>query len=198
MEFDVSRRAPLSRAARLLVLGWVAVAGGVRAYTAEPAMARAVAPEAASNTVAVAGPGASVARAASQSVVAPRTASTATTAARPKPSAVAARDPAAQRLFATARMWSTKHRDDLASQAIYKALLIAPNDPALLAEQVRIELRLGHAQAAQTTLARLQRSAPGAASTQQIEDEFRAATDGRQELATVRLLARSGQSAEAA
>ncbi|MEW9586050.1 cellulose synthase subunit BcsC-related outer membrane protein [Paraburkholderia sp. DGU8] len=169
-------------------------------------MARALAPEAASNTVAVARPGASVARAASQPAVAPRTASTATTAARPaarpSPSAVssqtaALRDPAAQRLFATARMWSTKHRDDLASQAIYKALLIAPNDPALLAEQVRIELRLGHAQAAQTALARLQKRAPDAASTQQIEDEFRVATDGRQELATVRLLARSGQSAEA-
>src|SRR6185437_4350531 len=113
MELDVSRRAPLSRAARLLVLGCIAVAGGVRAYPAEPAMARAVAPEAASNTVAIATPGASVARAASQSVVAPRTASTATTAARPvvrpSPSAVSARmaalrDPAAQRLLATARM----------------------------------------------------------------------------------------------
>nr|WP_246279037.1 cellulose synthase subunit BcsC-related outer membrane protein [Paraburkholderia ultramafica] len=107
-------------------------------------------------------------------------------------------DAAAQRLFATARMWSTKHRDDLALQAIQKALLIAPGDPALLAEQVRIQLRLGQAQAAQTTLTRLRSNAPGAAATQQIEDEFRVATNGRQELATVRLLARSGQSAEAA
>nr|WP_245841387.1 cellulose synthase subunit BcsC-related outer membrane protein [Paraburkholderia ribeironis] len=110
---------------------------------------------------------------------------------------VASQDAAAQRLFATARMWSTKHRDDLAAQAIQKALLVAPGDPALLAEQVRIQLRLGEAQAAQATLARLRSSAPGALMTQQIDDEFRVATDGRQELATVRLLARSGQSAEA-
>ncbi|WP_341315795.1 cellulose synthase subunit BcsC-related outer membrane protein [Paraburkholderia sp. IMGN_8] len=100
-------------------------------------------------------------------------------------------------MYAAARMWSTKHRDDLALQAIQKALLIAPGDPSLLAEQVRIQLRLGQAQAAQATLARLRASAPGAPATQQIEDEFRVATNGREELATIRLLARSGQSAEA-
>ncbi|MFM0665465.1 cellulose synthase subunit BcsC-related outer membrane protein [Paraburkholderia sediminicola] len=104
---------------------------------------------------------------------------------------------AAQRLFATARMWSTKHRDDLALQSIQKALLIAPDDTSLLAEQVRIQLRLGEAQAAQTTLARLRIKAPGTPATQQIEDEFRVATNGREELATIRLMARSGQSAEA-
>jgi predicted Zn-dependent protease len=103
-----------------------------------------------------------------------------------------------QRLVATARMWSTKHRDDLALQSIQKALLIAPDDPALLARQVRIQLRLGEAQAAQATLARLRARAPGTPATQQIEDEFRVATNGREELATIRLLARSGQSAEAA
>ncbi|MEX3638167.1 cellulose synthase subunit BcsC-related outer membrane protein [Paraburkholderia sp. BR14427] len=106
--------------------------------------------------------------------------------------------PAAQRLLATARMWSTKHRDDLALQAINKALLAAPGDPLLLAEQVRIELRLGKAQAAQATLARLRAEAPGSAVIQQLDDEFRVATNGREEFATVRLLARSGQSAEAA
>jgi cellulose synthase operon protein C len=118
-------------------------------------------------------------------------------AAAPAPITVTSQDAAAQRLFATARMWSTKHRDDLASQSIRKALLIAPNDPALLAEQVRIQLRLGQAQAAQTTLARLRSQAPGTLLAQQIDDEYRVATDGRQELATIRLLARSGQSAEA-
>ncbi|WP_429326087.1 cellulose synthase subunit BcsC-related outer membrane protein [Paraburkholderia sp. GAS348] len=112
--------------------------------------------------------------------------------------AVPSQNAAAQRLFATARMWSTKHRDDLALQAIQKALLIAPDDPALLAQQVRIQLRLGQAQAAQTTLVRLRSKAPGTAATQQIEDEFRVATNGREELATIRLMARSGQSAEAA
>ncbi|ADG15151.1 cellulose synthase operon C domain protein [Paraburkholderia atlantica] len=132
-----------------------------------------------------------------------------TTAARPAaigtPAAPAAsptiappRDPAAQRLLATARMWSTKHRDDLALQAVNKALLAAPGDPTLLAEQVRIELRLGKAQAAQATLARLRAEAPGSAVIHLLDDEFRVATNGREEFATVRLLARSGQSAEAA
>jgi tetratricopeptide (TPR) repeat protein len=115
----------------------------------------------------------------------------------PTPAQTAPQDAAAERLFATARMWSTKHRDDLAAQAIHKALLIAPDDPSLLAGQVRIQLRLGQAQAAQTTLTRLHAIAPAAPATRQIEDEFRVATNGRQELATVRLLARSGQSAEA-
>jgi Flp pilus assembly protein TadD len=177
MEFAVSRRCSIGRAVWLLVLAWTVAASGAWARSVEPAMARVVAPGAASNAVVVARPG--------------------TSAASVVPHAAIPEDPAAQRLFATARMWSTKHRDDLASQAIHKALLIAPNDPTLLAEQVRIQLRLGQAQAAQTTLARLHANAPGAASTQQIEDEFRVATNGRQELATVRLLARSGQSAEA-
>ncbi|CAG4890854.1 Cellulose synthase operon protein C [Paraburkholderia saeva] len=106
-------------------------------------------------------------------------------------------DAAARRLYDTARTWSTKHRDDLALQAIQKALLIAPDDPVLLASLVRIQLGLGQAQAAQATLTRLQARAPGTLATQQIEDEYRVATSGRQEMATVRLLARSGQSAEA-
>jgi Flp pilus assembly protein TadD len=102
------------------------------------------------------------------------------------------------RLLATARLWSAKRRDDLALQTIQKALLIAPTDPTLLAQAVRIELRLGNARAAQVTLARLKASEPDAATTLQIEDEFRSATSGREELAMIRLLARSGQAEEAA
>lgn len=102
------------------------------------------------------------------------------------------------RLLATARMWVAKHRDDLALQSIQKALLIAPGDPTLLAQSVRIELGLGDVRAAQATLARLKTSAPDALTTLQIDDEFRSATSGREELAMVRLLARSGQKKEAA
>ncbi|WP_126285600.1 cellulose synthase subunit BcsC-related outer membrane protein [Burkholderia stagnalis] len=104
----------------------------------------------------------------------------------------------AQRLLATARMWGVKHRDDLARDAISKGLLIAPGDPALLAEQVRVLLRLGDATGAQAALARLQARAPGAADTRRADDEYRVATSGRQEMARIRLLARSGRSAEAA
>ncbi|WP_116138670.1 cellulose synthase subunit BcsC-related outer membrane protein [Trinickia diaoshuihuensis] len=101
------------------------------------------------------------------------------------------------RLLATARLWAAKHRDDLALQAVQKALLIAPDDPVLLSEAVRIELRLGQAQAAAQVLARLKARRPAAAATLQLEDEYRSATSGRGELATIRLLARSGQSEEA-
>ncbi|WP_082754467.1 cellulose synthase subunit BcsC-related outer membrane protein [Burkholderia savannae] len=104
----------------------------------------------------------------------------------------------ARRLLEAARMWSNKHRDDLARDAIRKALLIAPGDPALLAEQARILLRLGDAAGAQAALARLRSVAPGAAATRQIEDEYRVATSGREEMAQIRLLARSGRGDEAA
>ena len=104
----------------------------------------------------------------------------------------------AARLYATARVWGNKHRDDLALQAIDKALLIAPDDPRLLAERVRAQLRLGKTQAAQTALARMQAIAPDAAITHQAADEYRVAVNGRQEMATIRLLSRSGQTEEAA
>ncbi len=104
----------------------------------------------------------------------------------------------ALRMLRAARMWSTKHRDDLALQSIDKALLIAPDAPQLLAERVRIQLRLGHAREAQETLALLRSHAPGSAETEAVTDELRVATSGREEFSTIRLLARSGQSDEAA
>ncbi|WP_370888273.1 cellulose synthase subunit BcsC-related outer membrane protein [Caballeronia sp. RCC_10] len=106
--------------------------------------------------------------------------------------------PMAERLYGTARAWANRHRDDLALQAIEKALLIAPNEPRLLAELVRIQLRLGQAQKAQATIARLKAAAPGTVLTRQVDDEYRVAVSGRQEMATIRLLSRSGQTEEAA
>ncbi|MGN6667888.1 MAG: tetratricopeptide repeat protein, partial [Trinickia sp.] len=102
------------------------------------------------------------------------------------------------RLLATAHLWAAKHRDDLALQAVHKALLIAPDDPTLLSEAVRIELRLGQARAAAAMLDRLKARQPDALTTLQLEDEYRSATSSRGEWATIRLLARSGQSDEAA
>ncbi|MFM2464379.1 cellulose synthase subunit BcsC-related outer membrane protein [Paraburkholderia sp. RL17-368-BIF-A] len=118
--------------------------------------------------------------------------------ANPTPAASAADSANISRLYATARLWSAKRRDDLAKQAIDKALLIAPQSPVLLAELVSINLRLGQAQAAQAALTKLHQAAPGSKLAQQSDDEFRVATSGRGELATIRLLARSGQSEEAA
>ncbi|KWD54268.1 cellulose biosynthesis protein [Burkholderia ubonensis] len=114
----------------------------------------------------------------------------------PAPAAPDAAD--ARRLLATARMWGVKHRDDLARDAIRKGLLIAPGDPALLAEQVRVLLRLGDARGAQAALARLKAQAGGAPATRRADDEYRVATSGREEMAQIRLLARSGRADEAA
>ncbi|HHL4084027.1 cellulose synthase subunit BcsC-related outer membrane protein [Burkholderia sola] len=104
----------------------------------------------------------------------------------------------ARRELDTARMWGIKHRDDLASDALRKGLLIAPGDPDLLAEQVRVLLRLGDAKSAQASLARLQAQSPNAPATRRVADEYRVATSGRGEMAQIRLLARSGRADEAA
>jgi Tfp pilus assembly protein PilF len=103
----------------------------------------------------------------------------------------------AKRYYDTSRMWSAKHRDDLALSQIQKALLIAPRAPLLLAEEVRIQVRLGQLDAAQQGLAQLRTQLPDAPETQRIEDEYRVATAGRQEMAAIRLLARSGRAEEA-
>ncbi|HHV7525723.1 TPA: cellulose synthase subunit BcsC-related outer membrane protein [Burkholderia orbicola] len=104
----------------------------------------------------------------------------------------------ARRELDTARMWGIKHRDDLARDALRKGLLIAPGDPELLAEQVRVLLRLGDAKGAQASLARLQAQSPNAPATRRVADEYRVATSGRGEMAQIRLLARSGRADEAA
>ncbi|WP_407971355.1 cellulose synthase subunit BcsC-related outer membrane protein [Burkholderia pyrrocinia] len=124
---------------------------------------------------------------------------TAADAAMPKtamPAATASAD--AQRQLDTARMWGVKHRDDLANDALRKGLLIAPGNPELLAEQVRVLLRLGDAKGAQAALARLQAQSPNAPATRRVADEYRVATSGRGEMAQIRLLARSGRADEAA
>ncbi|OXI34445.1 cellulose biosynthesis protein [Burkholderia sp. AU16741] len=124
-------------------------------------------------------------------------AATGTAIANPAtPSTSAAAD--ARRELDTARMWGIKHRDDLARDALRKGLLIAPGDPDLLAEQVRVLLRLGDAKGAQASLARLQAQSPNAPGTRRVADEYRVATSGRGEMAQIRLLARSGRADEAA
>ena len=187
----MSRRCSVSFVTRLAFLAWALVSGVALARTEASASTGVAVPRLATQVAATGTPVAATQAAAS---VIPSTTSRVATASHATP---LSQDAAVQRLYATARMWSTKHRDDLAVQSIQKALLIAPADPVLLAELVRVQLRLGDAQAAQATLVRLQAKQPGTPATQQIEDEFRVATNGRQELATVRLLARSGQSAEA-
>ncbi|MDS0846358.1 cellulose synthase subunit BcsC-related outer membrane protein [Burkholderia cenocepacia] len=104
----------------------------------------------------------------------------------------------ARRELDTARIWGIKHRDDLARDALRKGLLIAPGDPELLAEQVRVLLRLGDAKGAQASLVRLQAQSPNAPATRRVADEYRVATSGRGEMAQIRLLARSGRADEAA
>ncbi|MBR8180745.1 cellulose biosynthesis protein, partial [Burkholderia ambifaria] len=113
----------------------------------------AVAPAAAAGTAAVAPPPKTV----TPKAVTPKAAPTTAPATADRSDA--------QRQLSTARMWGAKHRDDLARDALRKGLLIAPDDPELLAEQMRVLLRLGDAQGAQAALARLQARAPAAPGT---------------------------------
>ncbi|MFM0048155.1 cellulose synthase subunit BcsC-related outer membrane protein [Caballeronia grimmiae] len=103
----------------------------------------------------------------------------------------------AGRFYDMSRMWAAKHRDDLALSQLQKALLIAPDDPMLLAEQIRILLRLGQPDPAKAILDGLRKRSPDAVETRCIEEEYRVATTGRQEMAGIRLLARSGRADEA-
>ncbi|MBN3793351.1 cellulose biosynthesis protein, partial [Burkholderia sp. Ac-20353] len=59
-------------------------------------------------------------------------------------------------------------------------------------------LRVGEAKGEHAALARLRAQAPGAPATRRVDDEYRVATSGREEMAQIRLLARSGRSDEAA
>ncbi|MET5013516.1 hypothetical protein AAHH80_41860, partial [Burkholderia pseudomallei] len=74
-----------------------------------------------------------------------------------------------------------------------KALLIAPRDPALLADHPRILLRVGDAMGARASLDRLKQAAPGALASRPVDVVYGVATSGRVAMAQIRLLERSGR-----
>lgn len=93
-------------------------------------------------------------------------------------------DPRLVSLRQAARLWVVKKRDDLALDALRRAQLIAPDDPALMVEISLIGLRNGNMQEAQSVLQKLETQHPDARATQELRDMLRLATTDRRNLAT--------------
>jgi len=104
---------------------------------------------------------------------------------------------AVPQLIVSARMWSNKYRNDLALQMIQKALLVSPNDPAALSELGQIEIRSNQLDEASHQLFRLQTLYPNAEGTRELGYAYLVATTGKQELATITILSRNKQTAQA-
>ncbi len=101
-------------------------------------------------------------------------------------------------LLAAARMWDAKNRADMARGILEKALLIDPRQPEALKLMGLIEIRSNRPAEAEKRLAQLRAAAPDSAATQELEDAYRIATRDKREMATIRLLSRSGKDDEAA
>lgn len=101
-------------------------------------------------------------------------------------------------LLASARMWESRNRVDMARGVLEKVLLIDPRQPEALKMLGLIEIRSNRPAEAEKVLRRMRQSAPDGAATRDLEDAYRIATRDKREMAQVRLLARSGKSDEAA
>ncbi|SDC84979.1 Tfp pilus assembly protein PilF [Cupriavidus sp. YR651] len=101
-------------------------------------------------------------------------------------------------LLSAARMWEAKNRADMARGILEKALLIDPRQPEALKMLGLIEIRSNRPVEAEKILRRMRERDPGGPATLELEDAYRIATRDKREMATVRLLARSGKSEEAA
>ncbi|WP_336778585.1 cellulose synthase subunit BcsC-related outer membrane protein [Pantoea sp. USHLN256] len=96
------------------------------------------------------------------------------------------------------RTGESTNKLDLVQQSLYRLEKIDPDNPQVLAAQIRMALRQGDQAKAQTLLAQLQRVAPNAAATHESEAGLRLITaDGRQQLQQARLLATAGHVVEA-
>ena len=100
-------------------------------------------------------------------------------------------------LLAAAKMWEAKNRTDMARGILEKALLIDPNQPEALKLMGLIEIRSNRPAEAGKLLAKLRQTAPGSAATLELDDAYRIATRDKREMATIRLLSRSGKDEEA-
>ncbi|WP_409451097.1 tetratricopeptide repeat protein, partial [Erwinia sp.] len=101
-------------------------------------------------------------------------------------------------LLQQVRVGEATNKFDLVSQALYRLEKIAPDDPQVLAAQIRQDLRTGQQDRAREKLARLKNIAPEAVATRQAEASLLlVAEEGRQQLQQARLLAASGHLPEA-
>lgn len=96
------------------------------------------------------------------------------------------------------RTGESTNKLDLVQQSLYRLEKIDPDNPQVLAAQIRMALRQGDQAKAQKLLDELKRVAPNAAATRESEAGLRLVTaEGRQQLQQARLLATAGHVAEA-
>ena len=101
-------------------------------------------------------------------------------------------------LLRNARNWLARGRLDLARQNVEKMLLAAPDAPQALAELGNIALQEGKTQEAEEILERLRQRHPHARATRDLATLVRVHGPDREQLASMRLLARAGRQKEAA
>ena len=101
-------------------------------------------------------------------------------------------------LLQQVRVGEASNKFDLVSQSLYRLEKIAPDNPQVLAAQIRQDLRMGQQDRARERLARLKKIAPDSPATRQAEANLLLITDeGRQQLQQARLLSASGHLPEA-
>ena len=101
-------------------------------------------------------------------------------------------------LLQQVRVGEAANKTELVSQSLYRLEKIAPNNPQVLAAQIRLSLRQGQQAKAQEQLNALKKIAPDAAATHQAEASLMLVSDrGRQQLQQARLLATAGHLVEA-
>lgn len=101
-------------------------------------------------------------------------------------------------LLSQVRAGESVGKYDLVQQSLYRLEKIDPDNPDVLAAQLRLALHQGDQTKAQQILSTLQKRAPDAQTTRESEAALRLITEaGRQQLQQARLLAASGRFAEA-
>jgi Flp pilus assembly protein TadD len=96
------------------------------------------------------------------------------------------------------RTGESTNKIDLVQQSLYRLEKIDPDNPQVLAAQIRMALRQGDQAKAKQLLDELKRVAPNAAATRESETGLRLiSANGRQQLQQARLLATAGRVAEA-
>lgn len=98
--------------------------------------------------------------------------------------------PELRQLLRSAQLWVVKKRDDLALDNLGKARLLAPNDPAPLAQMGLIALRQNRTQDVLALLKELKDKYPDSPETHELEDAYRLATTDHQKLAMVEFLSK--------
>ena len=109
-----------------------------------------------------------------------------------RPDAVAAnRD--VSNLLASAKLWHSRYRNDLARAALEKALLVQPEQPDVLSLLGQIDIEENRPQEANKALQTLRSRFPNAPATKALADVIRINTVDKSRIARARLLQRSGQ-----